>query len=365
MSDVINVLKVLVSKNSVTPDDGGTLNYIESLFPDFEAEYFNKGGVSNLFLKKRFGHGEHLCLAGHVDVVPAGENWATYPFRATEQDGYIYGRGTQDMKSGVAAIVQAVQDIVTFNGTLSMLFTSDEEGEAEYGTVMVLEELKKRGELPDYSLITEPTSEHHIGDIIKVGRRGSINGTVQINGKQGHVAYPKKAINPVHLFADRMVQLAGHKFDNGDEFFEPSQLIVTDIRGGMEVTNVTPDSLKIMFNVRNSTATTKDDVEEFVKHLCHGLDYSLTVKQTSKSFITDSHSKIVEVLQNSVKSVCHTEPELTTGGGTSDARFMGEYGVKVAEFGVVNDRIHSVDERVSIDEVEKLYLVVKDVLEKF
>jgi len=365
VSRVIELFKDIVSMESVTPNCGGILKYIENYLSDYEAEYFNKNGVSNLFLKKRFGDGVHLCLAGHIDVVPAGDGWSSNPFQATEKDGYIYGRGTQDMKSGVSAIVQTLKEVKNFNGTLSLLLTSDEEGDAKFGTVMVLEELKKRGELPDYALITEPTSENIMGDTIKIGRRGSINGTLIIQGKQGHVAYPQKSINPIHIFADRIQRLAGYRFDNGDEFFEPSQLILTDIRGGLEVTNVTPDNLKIMFNVRNSTSTTLQDVESYVRGICQGLDYTLKIEQTSKSFRTDSDSRIVKLLKESVDTVCDTQSSLSTGGGTSDARFMAEYGVKVAEFGVKNDRIHSIDERTSIDEVEKLYRVCKMVVDKF
>jgi succinyl-diaminopimelate desuccinylase len=365
VSGVIELLKEIVSMKSVTPNDGGILKFIESYLPDFKAEYFNKNGVSNLFLKKRFGDGNHLCFAGHVDVVPSGEGWSSDPFIATEKDGSIYGRGTQDMKSGVASMVQALKEVENFKGTLSLLLTSDEEGDAKYGTVLVLEELKKRDQLPDYVLITEPTSEEKMGDVIKVGRRGSINGTLTIQGKQGHVAYPRKSINPVHLFAPILPKLAGHKFDSGDQFFEESQLIITDIRGGLEVTNVTPDNLKIMFNVRNSTATTLVDVENYVREVCQDLQFSLKISQSSKSFLTDSNSKIVEILQNSVSEICDIKPKLTTGGGTSDARFMGEFGIKVAEFGVINDRIHSIDERVSIEEVEQLFRVCKRVIEKF
>lgn len=365
MSKLIDLFKDIVSMESITPNDGGILKFIEEYLPEYRAEYFNRGGVSNLLLKKRFGDGTHLCLAGHIDVVPAGDGWKHNPFIATEKDGYIYGRGTQDMKSGVSAMVQTLKEVKDFHGTLSLLLTSDEEGDAQFGTVMVLEELKKRGELPDYAFITEPTSEIVMGDVIKIGRRGSINGTLTIQGKQGHVAYPKKSINPIHLFADRLSKLAGYKFDNGDTFFEPSQLIITDIRGGLEVTNVTPDSLKIMFNIRNSTETTLQDVENYVKDVCKDLDYSLKINQSSKSFRTDSDSKIVEVLKESVETVCGVKPSLTTGGGTSDARFMGEYGIKVAEFGVKNDRIHSIDERASIDEVEQLYRVCKRVVENF
>lgn len=365
MSKLIELFKDIVSMESVTPNNGGILKYIEDYLPNYKAEYFNKNGVSNLLLKKRFSDGENLCLAGHIDVVPAGENWNSNPFEAIEKDGYIYGRGTQDMKSGVASLVETLKNTSKFNGTLSLLLTSDEEADAEFGTVMVLEELKRRGELPDYSLITEPTCEKNMGDTIKVGRRGSINGTLIIQGKQGHVAYPQKSINPIHLFSDRLTKLADYKFDNGDDFFEPSQLIITDIRGGLEVTNVTPDNLRIMFNIRNSTATTLENVEEYVKKVCNGLDFTLKIGQSSNSFLTDKKSKIVDILQKSVLEICDIQPDLTTGGGTSDARFMGAFGIKVAEFGVINDRIHSINERTSIDEVEKLYKVCTKVVQNF
>jgi succinyl-diaminopimelate desuccinylase len=364
-SNVVEVLKKIVAMESVTPNSGGTLEYIESLLPDFEAQYFRKWGVENLLLKKMFSDGDHLCFAGHVDVVPAGDGWEFPPFNATEKEGYLYGRGTQDMKGGVASMVQALREVKDFKGTLSLLLTSDEEGDAKFGTLLVLEELKKSGELPDYSIITEPTCEERMGDTVKIGRRGSINGTLIIRGKQGHAAYPKKSINPVHLFADRLHKLAGHHFDNGDQFFQPSQLVITDIRGGLEVTNVTPETLKIMFNVRNSTETDVEKVEKYVREVCEGLNFELKISQTSKSFRTDSSSRVVEALSKSVEEVCKVEPSLSTGGGTSDARFMGEFGVKVAEFGVKNDRIHSIDERVSLDEVEKLYRVVKRSIEKF
>jgi succinyl-diaminopimelate desuccinylase len=269
------------------------------------------------------------------------------------------------MKSGVSAMVETLKTTTNFRGTLSLLLTSDEEGEAEFGTVMVLQELKERGELPDYSIITEPTCETEFGDIIKVGRRGSINGTLIIQGKQGHVAYPKKSINPIHMFSKKLEKLAGYQFDNGNQFFDSSQLIITDIRGGLEVTNVTPDNLKIMFNVRNSTETTLNDVKIYVENICSDLDFSLKIFQSSSPFLTDKDSKIVKILDKSVSEICKTEPHLSTGGGTSDARFMGEFGVKVAEFGVRNDRIHSINERTSIDEVEKLYQVCKKVIENF
>ena len=363
--EVIKLFKQLVSIKSVTPEGIEILDFIKNYLPEFEAKYFNKNGVSNLFLTKKFDDGVHLCLAGHVDVVPAGSGWKYPPFLAIEEDGFIYGRGTQDMKSGVAAMVESAKNLEYFPGTLSILLTSDEEGEAKFGTKYVLEELKKTNQLPDFAMIFEPTSENIMGDVIKIGRRGSINATLTIYGKQGHVAYPEKTINPIHLFLDKLQIIAGHQFDSGDDFFAPSQLIITDIRGGMEVTNVTPDKLKIMFNVRNSTKTSMQDVKRFVDEVCQGLNYDLDIFESSKPFLTNSNSEIVKKLSEAVETVCKIKPNLTTGGGTSDARFMGEFNIDVAEFGVINDRIHSKNERTSIQEVEKLYQVCNMVLKSF
>ncbi len=365
MSKVISLLKEIVSMRSVTPDDGMILQYIANYLQDFEATFFERNNVKNLFLHRKFQDGVHLCFAGHVDVVPAGNGWNSDPFKAIEHNGFIVGRGTQDMKSGVASMVVALSEVKNFNGTLSLLLTSDEEGEAIDGTIYVLEELKKQNRLPDYCLITEPTSEEFIGDVIKVGRRGSISGVLTIMGKQGHVAYPHRAINPVHLFANKLPHLAGHLFDSGDEYFSASQLVITDIRGGIEVSNVTPNDLKIMFNIRNSTATNLEKIENYVRSVCEGLNYNLKLSVGSKPFLTDNNSLIVDLLAKSVENVCKVKPVLTTGGGTSDARFMPQFGIKVAEFGVLNTLIHSVNEKVSIDEVEKLYRVCSELISRF
>jgi len=223
--NVIDLFLKLLSAKSITPDDGGLLSYIERYLSDFEATWINEGGVKNLFLTKKFSEGKHLCFAGHVDVVPAGENWDSNPFVPMIKDGYIYGRGTQDMKSGVASFVQAVRDTSNFNGRLSILLTSDEEGDGTYGTQIVLKHLQKINLLPDYCIIAEPTCEEVFGDAIKIGRRGSINGYLKLKGKQGHAAYPEKSINPIHNIAPILTYIAGHNLDNGDENFAPSKLV--------------------------------------------------------------------------------------------------------------------------------------------
>jgi len=363
--NVIDLLLKLLSFKSLTPDDAGSLQFIEEYLDGYEALYVNKEGVKNLFLSKKFGEGTHLCFAGHVDVVPAGENWDTNPFVPVIKEGNIYARGTQDMKSGVAAFVQTCKEITDFDGTLSILLTSDEEGDAKYGTVIMLEHLKEKGMLPDFCIVAEPTCETKFGDAIKIGRRGSINGYLTIKGKQGHAAYPEKAINPVHQIAPILNKIAGINLDNGDDDFAPSQMVITDIRGGMEVTNVTPSSLKIMFNVRNSTKTTQEEIKLHIDKCFDGLDYTLELTQGSYPFVTTRDSKVVERLTQSIENVTGIETKLSTAGGTSDARFMGAYGIDVVEFGVINDTIHAPNERTSVIEVEKLYEVFTHLVQNF
>jgi len=363
--NIIDLFLKLLSFKSITPDDAGSLKYIEEYLKGYEAIYLNKEGVKNLFLTKKFSEGEHLCFAGHVDVVPAGSSWNTNPFVPVIKDGRVYARGTQDMKSGVAAFVQTLKETEEFNGRLSILLTSDEEGEAKYGTVIMLEYLKKMALLPDYCIVAEPTCEDAFGDAIKIGRRGSINGYLTVKGRQGHAAYPEKAINPVHQVAAILPKIAGINLDNGDENFAPSQMVITDIRGGMEVTNVTPDSLKIMFNVRNSTKTTQEEIKVHIAKVFDGLDYSLELTQGSYPFVTKRDSKIVNILSQSIKSKTGIDTKLSTAGGTSDARFMGAFGIDVVEFGVINDTIHAPNESTTIEEVESLYDIFKDTVKNF
>ncbi len=362
---VTDLFLKLLSFESVTPDDAGALAFIESYLEGFETIYVNKEGVKNLFMYKQFGEGAHLCFAGHVDVVPPGDNWESNPFIPLVKDGKIYARGAQDMKSGVAAFVQVLKEAENFNGTLSLLLTSDEEGDAQYGTVIMLEHLKEIGMLPDYCVVAEPTCEVRFGDAIKIGRRGSINGYLTIHGKQGHAAYPEKAVNPVHLIAPRLAELAGKDLDEGDADFAPSKMVITDIRGGMEVTNVTPGELKIMFNVRNSTKTTQESVRLHIEKVLEGIDYSLKMTQGSYPFVTKRDSLIVRQIQKSIRLVTGVETKLSTAGGTSDARFMGAYGIDVVEFGVINDTIHAPNECTSIEEIEQLYRVFGDTVRHF
>lgn len=361
------ILKELIRFRSITPDDDGAMNYIEMLLSDFEAIRLDIKDTKNLILRKRFGDGEHLCFAGHVDVVPPGDDWDDEPFEAIEKDGFIYGRGAQDMKAGLAAFICAASKASKsrFSGTLSLIITSDEEGDGTYGTIKVLEFLKEQGALPDYAVVAEPTCENFLGDIIKIGRRGSINGVLNIKGKQGHAAYPHKCVNPVHQLAKVFGAFAGHDMDNGDENFEPSKIVITDIRGGMGVVNVTPADVKVMFNCRHSHLTSFEDIEEYAKSVFSGLDFSLELKQSSKPYISDKNSKIVRALSLAIEKNCNQIATLSTGGGTSDARHLSAFGISVVEFGVCNDRIHKINERVKISEVEKLESIFWDLIDSF
>ncbi|EAJ7571232.1 succinyl-diaminopimelate desuccinylase [Campylobacter upsaliensis] len=356
----------LLKFKSITPNDDGALNFIALELEDFEAFFIEKEGVKNLLLTKKFNdEGEHLAFGGHIDVVPAGEGWENDPFNPVEKDGFIYARGSQDMKSGVAAFVSAVKNANFKGSRLSLLLTSDEEGEAKYGTLELLKFMEEKNMLPGYAIVAEPTCVKSFGDSIKIGRRGSINGKLLIRGKQGHAAYPEKAINPIHEFAPVLKFLAGFDLDPGSAEFAPSKIVLTDIRAGLGVSNVTPNDLRLMLNVRNSNDTSVEDVRNYIEKLCHGLNYELVLTQSSKPFLTDSNSKIVQKLNQSVQKISKVVPELNTKGGTSDARFFAEFGVSVAEFGVRNDTIHAVNERVSVEDFEKLCLVFKDLVENF
>lgn len=363
--DVIELFKSMIERKSETPDDGGALGWISEYLEGYTSLVINREEVQNLFIYKKFSEGPHLCFAGHVDVVPAGEGWDSDPYTAVEKDGYIYGRGAQDMKSGLSAFIQAVHDTKEFKGTLSLLLTSDEEGPAKNGTVKVLEVLKEKDLLPDACIVAEPTCETVFGDAMKIGRRGSINGVIEKTGKQGHAAYPEKATNPIHKVAQVLHHMAGVNLDEGDEYFSPSQFVVTDIRAGMEVTNVTPGKLKMMFNVRNSTKTDQKSIEDFVHLYFKEMNYTLKLDQSAYPFMTDVNTHVVRTLDAAIEKVTGVKTKHSTAGGTSDARFIAPYGIDVVEFGVRNDTIHAPNERTSKEEVQKLYEVFRELIDTF
>jgi succinyl-diaminopimelate desuccinylase len=363
---IIELFVKLLKFRSITPDDDGALAFICSYLSDFEAVTIDKEGVKNLLLTKKFGENPlHIAFAGHIDVVPAGEGWQSEPFEPVVENGEITARGAQDMKSGVAAFLYTAKHLTDFDGTLSIILTSDEEGEGKYGTLEVLEYLKSRDFLPHYCVVAEPTCDAVFGDTIKIGRRGSINGVLKLFGTQGHAAYPQKSLNPIHDIASILPHLAGKKLDEGDEDFAPSEIVIVDIRAGMEISNVTPAELKLMFNVRNSTHTTKETIESYVHRLLKGKNYTLTLTQSALPFVTKRNSMLAWNMLKSIETVTNRSAELSTTGGTSDARYLAQYGVEVLEFGVVNDKIHALNESTKIEYVEKLSEIFTHLLINF
>lgn len=375
MNQAIDILKKLISYPTITPKECGLYEYIAEILEDFEVLRFDKGEVKNLFLYKKFGQGEidkstpHFCFAGHIDVVPPGDGWKYDPFLPFIENNFLYGRGTQDMKGGVASFLRASQLLETQKISevkiISILLTSDEEGVGIDGTRYVLDELKKIDLLPQFAIVAEPTCDKIFGDTVKIGRRGSINGILKIKGLQGHVAYPEKCINPVELLGARLGDLAGYFLDQGDEDFLPSKIVITDIRGGMEVVNVTPNELKIMFNVRNNTLSTKETLRDYIHRVLKDIDYELELTQSSFPFKSSNTSWLVNNLLQVIKEQTGLQAKLSTSGGTSDARYFAQYGVEVVEFGVKNDRIHSLNECVCIDEIKKLSQVFLQIANNF
>jgi succinyl-diaminopimelate desuccinylase len=364
---VIELFQKLLRFKSITPDDDGAFDFIEEyLGSQWTCINVDKEDTKNRFYYKKFNdNSQHLCFAGHIDVVPPGEGWNVDPFAADIIDGVITARGTQDMKSGDAAFLYACKHAKNFDGTLSILMTSDEEGDGTYGTIKALEHLKEIDFIPQYAVVAEPTCEEVFGDAIKVGRRGSINGYITIKGKQGHAAYPEKCVNPVHNFAHILPLIAGYNLDNGDEYFSASKMVITDIRGGMQVTNVTPNNLSLMFNVRNSTNTNANSVESFIHEKLKGLEYDFRTTQGSFPFVTNKESKVVQAMEKSIKDILGVTTKQSTAGGTSDARYFGAFGIEAIEFGVINDTIHSIGERTTVKEVEGLTEVFEDLIKKF
>ncbi len=382
--NALEITQKLISYPTITPKECGIFEYIKSLFPHFKTLECGENGVKNLFLYRIFNppkehakkeHAKekhikenvkplHFSFAGHIDVVPPGDNWQSDPFKPIIKEGFLYGRGAQDMKGGVGAFLSAS---LNFNPKtpflLSILLTSDEEGPGIFGTKLMLEKLKEKDLLPHMAIVAEPTCEKVLGDSIKIGRRGSINGKLILKGVQGHVAYPKKCQNPIDALASVLHSISGVNLDNGDEYFDPSKLVITNLHAGLGANNVTPGSVEITFNARHSLKTTKESLKEYLEKVLKDLPHTLELESSSSPFITASHSKLTSVLKENILKTCHTTPLLNTKGGTSDARFFSAYGIEVVEFGVINDRIHAIDERVSLKELDLLEKVFLGVLE--
>ncbi len=360
----------LIKRPSITPEDAGCQKLLAERLEQlgFKIEHLRFGEVDNLWARR----GEEkplLVFAGHTDVVPAGslEQWQFPPFEPTISEGYLYGRGSADMKGGIAASIVAVENFIAKNphhsGSIAFLITSDEEGKAINGTVKVVEYLKEKGEHLDYCLLGEPSSKNHLADEIKNGRRGSLTGRLKIKGIQGHVAYPHLAKNPIHLFSETMKKLCEEIWDQGNEFFPPTTFQIVDIHAGNGITNVIPADLKVMFNFRYGTASTADSLKERVEKLLSNLDYELNWESAGLPFLT-SKGKLIEAAKESIKEICGFETILSTSGGTSDGRFIAPNGTEVLEIGLSNATIHKVNECANIADLEKLALLFERILEK-
>ena len=370
MSEPVRQLtEALIARASVTPEDAGCLELIaERLKPlGFAFERIDRNGTSNLWAR-RGTTAPLLVLAGHTDVVPTGslDAWTTPPFQPSERDGKLYGRGAADMKSSLAAFVVAVEQFVADNpnhpGSIAFLLTSDEEGPAHDGTTIVVDALKARGETIQYAIVGEPTSVNRCGDMIKNGRRGSLSGNLTIKGIQGHVAYPHLARNPIHQFAPALAELSATTWDNGNEYFPPTTWQISNFNAGTGATNVIPGTLSLKFNFRFSTASTAEGLKQHVEDLLkrHGLEYSLEWTLGAKPFITPE-GPLADAARNAIKTVCGIDTELSTTGGTSDARFIAEIAEQIIELGPVNASIHMIDEHIDIKALPELAAIYKNI----
>jgi len=372
MSQALDLTRDLLTRRSITPADEGCQDLIARRLAqiDFLIEPLPFGNVTNLWAR-RGRTGPVLCFAGHTDVVPTGplEEWQSDPFLPAQRDGLLYGRGAADMKSGLAAMVTAVEEFVathpSHSGSIAFLITSDEEGPSVDGTRRVVETLRSRGERIDWCVVGEPSSEASVGDTIKVGRRGSLSGRLTVHGVQGHIAYPQLAENPVHTLAPALAELVGRKWDEGTEHFGPTSFQVSNLNAGTGAPNVIPGELKARFNLRYSPMQTlsklKTTVEEILRR--HGVRYTLEWFVSGEPFFT-APGVLSDAVGAAVAEVTGAQPKLSTGGGTSDGRFVAPLGAEVVELGVVNASIHKVNECVRVADIDALQRMYVNVLRR-
>ena len=371
-SPTLALTKALISRASVTPQDKGCQELmIERLNAiGFDVEHLRFGDVDN-FWAVRGDSGPILCFAGHTDVVPTGpeSQWSYPPFNPTAIDGQLYGRGAADMKGSLAAMVVAVEQFVAdhpnHDGRIAFLITSDEEGIAANGTVKVVNWLQEQNIIPEFCLVGEPSSTARCGDVIKNGRRGSLGCTMTVKGKQGHVAYPQFARNPIHSTMSAIAALTTEVWDHGNQFFPATSFQVSNINSGTGATNVIPGELTAVFNFRFSTEVTDQILRQRTEAIldAHGLDYTLDWKLSGQAFLTQE-GRLVDAAVASILDVTGLETELSAAGGTSDGRFIAPMGTQVVELGPVNASIHQVDENVNIADLDILTNIYQTLLAK-
>lgn len=358
----VDLAKELIACRSLTPDEAGCLLLVAARLgrAGFVCEHINRGDVRNLWAHHGSG-GPLVCLAGHVDIVPPGpvERWTSDPFTPTERDGFLFGRGSADMKVSVAAMVTAAERFVTavpgHRGSLAVLLTSDEEGAGIDGTAAVVRELQARSTAIDACILGEPTSVDRFGDTIKNGRRGSLNGVLTVKGIQCHIAYPERGRSPILPALPALAELSSIEWDRGNEYFSPTSFQISDIHAGTGANNTIPGSMEVWFNFRYSTEWTDERLKARVHQVldAHGLEYELRWALSGRPFLS-ARGGLVDVLSHAVEQATGVAPSLSTSGGTSDGRFLAAISREVVEFGPVSASIHAIDEHVKLADIAPL-----------
>jgi succinyl-diaminopimelate desuccinylase len=371
MSKTLALTQELIALSSVTPEDKGCQARLAELLAPlgFVCETIQSGDVTNLWARKGTAQ-PLLTFAGHTDVVPTGpvDKWQSPPFVPTQRDGKLFGRGASDMKTSIAAMVVAVEEFIAAHpdhkGSIGFLITSDEEGPATDGTVIVCDKLKARGEQLDYCIVGEPTSAKQLGDMIKNGRRGTMSGKLTVKGIQGHIAYPQLAKNPIHLAAPALADLVAEKWDEGNEYYLPTSWQMSNIHGGTGASNVIPGEVVIDFNFRFSTASTVEGLQQRVHAILdkHGFDYDLKWTVGGRPFLTP-RGNLSDALSSAIKAETGLDTELSTTGGTSDGRFIAQICPQVIEFGPPNDSIHKIDEYIEVRYIDPLKNIYRRTME--
>lgn len=370
-STTLALTEKLIALSSVTPDDKGCQQHLIDLLTPlgFVCETIQSNDVTNLWARRGTAS-PVFVFAGHTDVVPTGpaEQWASAPFIPTHRDGKLYGRGAADMKTSIAAMVVACEEFIAATpdhaGSIAFLITSDEEGPATDGTVIVCEQLKARGETIDYCLVGEPTSSAQLGDMIKNGRRGSLSGRLTVKGVQGHIAYPQLAKNPIHVAAQAIADLVAERWDDGNEYYLPTSWQMSNINAGTGANNVIPGAMVIDFNFRFSTASTAEGLQQRVHAILdkHDFQYHLDWTLSGLPFLTP-RGTLSDALSSAILAETGIRTELSTTGGTSDGRFIAQICPQVIEFGPPNASIHKIDEHIELRHIDPLKNIYRRTLE--
>lgn len=372
MDNTLKLAKELICRASITPDDAGCQSIIAERLEalGFTAKHLRYDDVDNLWITHGTG-APVFAYVGHTDVVPTGplDNWQSDPFTPEIKDGYLYGRGAADMKGSVAAMVTAMERFIEsspdHNGTIAMLITSDEEGIAVNGTRKVVEYLNENKIKIDWCLVGEPTAREKLGDMIKNGRRGSLTGSLKVHGTQGHVAYPELADNPVHRASAAIATLCAMTWDEGNEFYPPTTFQISNINAGTGADNVIPGQLDILFNFRYSTEVTYEQLKQQTEQILddHNIDYDLEWQLSGEPFLTPD-GKLLDTIRDAIREHTGIETEVSTGGGTSDGRFIAPTGAEVIELGPVNATIHKINECVKTEDLTGLSALYELILKK-